>query len=210
MKRLLILTTCIAVIALVSLPVLAQPPGQPHGPRTRVPEDPEREGPPPHSTRVSPKFGHLDREYVKELREARKEIAELNAQLAESNERLRELWDKLKAAETPEAREALHPEFERVLNARSELELQVARRQVEIAQKGFDLALERLIEAKVALHEAQIKQERRHEWFKGDFRSRVREKRHTPYEMHQQRTEADEQPQPEEAPEEEAPAESEE
>jgi len=97
-----------------------------------------------------------------------------------------------KFGETPEAREALRPEFERVLTARSELELQLAQRQVEIAQKGFDIALERLIEAKVGLNEAQIKEERRKKWFRGELGKHLRGRRHERFKEPEEQLEAEE------------------
>jgi len=201
MKRLLLVSALVGAMVLAAVAVVAQGPDEPKEQRLEGPGPDE--GPPPPQHRRGPKFGHLDREYAKELRQAKQEIGELHRQLAENGERLHELWGQLKAAETPEAREALRPEFERVLTARSEMELQLAQRQVEIAQKGFDIALERLIEAKVGLNEAQIKEERRQRWFRGELGKHLRGRRH------ERLKEPEEQPEAEEKTEDEPPAESE-
>ena len=179
MKRTVIVSALVAALVLAAV-VVAQDPGG--GRRPQLIEQPKRQRPGPGGV---PRSGHgsglelkrVEREYAEEVRRAHKEIEEMRRKLVENGERLRSLWNQALEAETPEARQRLRPEFERLANEHADIELRIARRHVEIAQKGFDLALQRLIQAKVALREAQIKQHRRKEWFRGEWGKRLREAR---------------------------------
>ncbi len=185
MKRIAIIPVLsaglIAGAALAAAIVTAQGAGEGGGGEgPRLIERPQimRPGPggPRHIAPPQPKLDRLEREYAEELRRARQEIAGLRTKLDENGRQVRALLEKAKGLTEAERRE-LRPEFERLLNQRAELELTIAKRQVEIAQKGFDIAVERLIEAKVELRETEIKHGRRQKWFEGEWGKRLRHRR---------------------------------
>jgi hypothetical protein len=156
-------------------PTVEQPTIHHPGPGERVPY-----GPPGgfHALRgAEAKLDQLDRAYAQELRQARAEIADLHRKLDENAQQLRALWEQAKAAETPEQREALRPEFQRLATERGQIELKIAERQAELAQKGFEIALERLVQAQVQLNETRIKVERRGRLLEGEWGQRPREGR---------------------------------
>jgi hypothetical protein len=151
------------------------------------------------------KLDQLERAYADELRQARTEIAELQRKLDANAEQLRTLWEQARLAETPEQREAMRPEFQRLVTERGQLEIKIAERQMDLAQKGFEIALERLVEAKVQLNETRIKVERRQQLFEGEWGRRLRERGPGPLrEMREQHLRRDEPPS--EPPAETAPA----
>jgi len=171
-------------------PDLLEPPGPPDGPgegQGRGPGEGPGEGPTRGPGRRpggvfrhgsgGPDLMRIEREYAAELREARKEIGELRRKLEQNGTQLRSLWDKGLQADSEEERAKLRPKFEKLFGERAELELKIAQRHYAMAQKGFDIAVQRLVEAKVALREAKIKQGRRKEWFKRDWGPRLRQRR---------------------------------
>ena len=156
---------------LVERPAIHQPGpgpggGPPHGPG----------GGPHHLRGPRSELSRLEREYAEELRRVRTEVGELQRKLDENGQELRSLWDKAEDA-TAEERQAMRPELERLANERGAIELKIAERQAAVAQKGFEVALERLVQAKVQLHETQIKVERLKQWLKGEWGKRLRERR---------------------------------
>ena len=194
MKLIAIVPALVAGAVLAAAVVTAQGAGEGgdgEGPRLIERPQIKRPGPgggPRHIRRPQPKLQRLEREYAEELRRAREEIAGLRKKLDENGRQVRALMDKAKGLTEAERRE-LRPEFERLLNERAELELTIAKRQVEIAQKGFEIAIERLIQAKVELRETEIKHLRRRRWFEGEWGKRLRHRR--PERLKERREETD-------------------
>jgi hypothetical protein len=119
----------------------------------------------------------MEQAYAEELSQAREEIAEMRRTLEANYGRLREIWGMRGQQLPPEETDKLRAEFKRLADENAKTELKIAERQVELAQKALDIALERLVQAKVELHEAHIKQRRRESWFRGEWGRHMRDRR---------------------------------
>jgi hypothetical protein len=175
MKRIATVGALVGALVLAAV-VAAQGPGR--GPRQRDtdPPPPGGGGPggPPREPGMNPELSRLESEYADQVRQAHKEIAEQRRKLDENMESVRTLLGRMRGA-TAEERQQLRPEIERLVRETTDLEVQIAQRQLDVAQQGLTLAIERLVEAKVALREAQIKKARRDAWLRGDWGRRMRE-----------------------------------
>jgi hypothetical protein len=110
----------------------------------------------------------FEQAYEKELRAAQEQTAASRSVLEKNGARLHEIWYEASEAASPDERKKLRPEFERLIRERSRLEIEIATLQVNVAELGLKVATERLVQARVSLREAQIKQHRRERWLEGD------------------------------------------
>jgi len=116
----------------------------------------------------------IEQAYEKELQAAQEQIAKSRRVLEKNSVRLHEIWYEASEAAGPDERAKLRPEFERLVRENSRLEIEIATLEVNVAELGLKVAIERLVQARVSLREAQIKQHRRERWLERDWGERLR------------------------------------
>ena len=93
--------------------------------------------------------------WKEELRKYRSEAEETGKKIDAVQEEMRVLFDKMRDATADDARKKVAADIQKKVKELNALELEMAQKQLEFSKESFDLALDRLVAAKVEYEETQ-------------------------------------------------------
>ena len=116
--------------------------------------------------RKGPKLDELaeGRKWLDDVKKYREEITALENELGPVREEVRNLFRQHQNATTEEGKKELETKIELARSKEDELDLAIAKKKKEFAEKNYKLALERMIEAEVELRDTERKI-----WIKQEF-----------------------------------------